>query len=61
MITRIKNYFLGAKKEFKGITWPSWLETRQLTAVVISISLVIAAFLGVFDYAFSYILQSIVL
>ena len=57
MVNKIKNYFLGARKEFKAITWPTKAETRQLTAVVIALSLIFAAYLGVFDYLFSYLLK----
>jgi len=57
MFKKAKNYFVGARKEFKSITWPNWSVTRQLTAVVIGISLGFAFFLGVFDYMFSYLLQ----
>lgn len=57
MFSRLKTYLSGAKKEFKAISWPTSLETRQLTLIVIGLSLVFAAFLGAFDYLFTYILK----
>lgn len=59
MFGRLKAYFVGARGEFKAITWPTFIETRQLTVIVIVISLLLAAFLGVFDYAFTYILGQV--
>lgn len=59
MFERIKVYFAGAKTEFRSITWPSFIETRSLTIVVIGLSLLLAAFLGAFDYLFTYGLGAI--
>ncbi len=56
MFARITGYFVGAKQEFKAIHWPNFAEVRQLTLVVIGLSLLVAAYLGVFDYIFTYIL-----
>lgn len=53
MFDRIKAYFAGTQQEFKLIKWPTWAETRQLTLVVIGMSIFIAIFLGIFDYIFS--------
>lgn len=59
-MNKIKEYFKGAKKEFKAIKWPTIAETRQLTIVVLGLSVFFAIFLGVFDYAFTYILGLII-
>ena len=50
MFSRVKNYFMGAKQEFKTIQWPSFAQTRTLTIVVIVISLSVAIFLGAADF-----------
>ncbi|PIR87424.1 MAG: preprotein translocase subunit SecE [Candidatus Harrisonbacteria bacterium CG10_big_fil_rev_8_21_14_0_10_49_15] len=60
MLENIKNYFIGARKEFKAITWPSTAETRQLTTIVIALAVAFAFFLGVFDYLFTYLLEQLV-
>jgi len=39
--------------ELKKVSWPSWLETRASTIVVIVFSFIMAAILGVFDYVFA--------
>ncbi|MDO8601864.1 MAG: preprotein translocase subunit SecE [bacterium] len=50
MFAKIKNYFVGARQEFKTIQWPSFKQTRTLTIVVIAISLGVAIYLGVADF-----------
>jgi preprotein translocase subunit SecE len=40
-------------QELQKVSWPSWLETRASTIVVIVFSFVLAAILGVFDYVFA--------
>ena len=59
MFGRLRAYFSGARIEFRAIKWPTFIETRQLTVIVIAISLLLAAFLGVFDYIFTYILGQV--
>lgn len=56
MFGKIKAYFAGARQEFKHIQWPTPKVTRQLTVIVIVFSLVVAAYLGLFDYLFTYVL-----
>ena len=60
MINGIKDYFIGARKEFRAITWPTLTETRQLTMIVLGLSIGFAAFLGLADYLFLHILETFV-
>ncbi len=60
MFAKIKAYLAGTQQEFKLIKWPTWLETRQLTLIVIGMSLVVAVFLGIFDYVFTYGLGKVI-
>lgn len=60
MLGKVRNYFAGARQEFKHIQWPTPKVTRQLTIVVIIFSLLVAAYLGVFDYIFTYILGLVI-
>jgi len=53
MFSRIKEYFAGARQEFKTIQWPTFAQTRSLTLVVIAISLGVALFLGAADFGFT--------
>lgn len=45
------NYFLESKEELKKVTWPTRKEAVNYTILVLIISAVVAAFLGVFDFA----------
>ncbi|PIR88648.1 MAG: preprotein translocase subunit SecE [Candidatus Harrisonbacteria bacterium CG10_big_fil_rev_8_21_14_0_10_44_23] len=59
MFSKIRNYFAGARQEFKHIQWPTAKATQRLTLVVIGLSLVVAVYLGAFDFLFTTILQRI--
>jgi len=59
MFARVKNYFAGARQEFKAIHWPTFAETRRLTLVVVGLSLLVAVFLGVFDFVFTFVLSKL--
>ena len=49
---RIKNAWNGFKSEFKKITWPSWLQVRKNTFVVIVVVVICAIVIGALDFAF---------
>ncbi|MBI2033872.1 MAG: preprotein translocase subunit SecE [Candidatus Liptonbacteria bacterium] len=61
VIPRLKKFFEEARQEFRHVNWPTRNEAVKLTALVIGISLGIAAFLGSFDYLFSFLLRLLVL
>jgi preprotein translocase subunit SecE len=48
-IERLRSLIEDVRAEINKITWPSRTETRNLTIVVIGISLFIGGLLGVFD------------
>lgn len=58
MFTKLKLFFAESKLEFKRINWPSFAETRKLTVMVIGFSLGISIFLGVWDFVFTYFLET---
>ncbi len=60
MFASIKAYFAGTQQEFKLIKWPTWAETRELTLVVVGMSIIVALFLGIFDFLFTYGLGKII-
>ncbi len=59
MQQNIRTFIAEARQELKKVEWPNKKETARLTGIVIGLSLLIAIFLGVFDYAFSRILEYI--
>lgn len=44
-------------EEMKQVTWPTRKQTINFTIIVIIVSIIIAAYLGFFDYLFSAILK----
>lgn len=47
------SYFREAREELRKVAWPTWLETRNNTMLVIGISIFVAAFLGLADIGLS--------
>ncbi|HMB17432.1 MAG TPA: preprotein translocase subunit SecE [Candidatus Paceibacterota bacterium] len=60
MFNKIKNFLKEARQEIKKVNWPSRKETMKYTLFVIGISLAVAIYLGLLDYAFTNILKIIV-
>lgn len=50
-------YVSGILDELKKVTWPSRRETIRLTLVVIIISLIIGAYIGIIDILFTKVLE----
>jgi len=46
------NYFKQVKEEAKKVSWPDKKTTYNLTFVVISVSLLVALYIGVLDFIF---------
>ena len=60
IIPRIRAYFGEVVAELRKVVWPTRDETRRLTVMVIIIAGSIGIFLGVMDYAFTKIMESII-
>lgn len=61
MISRIKQFFSEARVELRHVNWPTREEAVRLTLIVIGMSVVLAAFLGAFDYFFTYLIKNFIL
>lgn len=57
---KLFRYLSDSRKELKKVTWPTKKITTKHTLVVIGVSLAVAAFLGLLDLLFSYIIQIVV-
>lgn len=53
MALRLPSYFREAREELRKVAWPSWVETRNNTLLVIGISVFVALFLGAADIGLS--------
>ena len=55
-MSKITEYLKETKTELKHVIWPSRQQTIYYTIIVIVLSVVIAYYLGLFDYIFSQLL-----
>jgi len=46
--------------ELRKVVWPTWLEARNLTAIVLVVIFVMAAVLGSFDWIFAQLIRLLV-
>ena len=53
-------FFIEVKNELAKVVWPTRNETVKYTFTVIIFSIVIAAFLGAFDYLMFILFQAII-
>jgi preprotein translocase subunit SecE len=58
---KVSNFFGGTWSEMKKITWPTRKETIQYTLTVIGICILVAAFLGLCDLLYIYLMEHFVL
>ena len=56
----VTNYFKGAYKELKKVTWPTKKETWRKSWIVIWFSLGFAFFLGAVDYIMNELIDIII-
>lgn len=57
---KIIEYLRETKAELAHVAWPTRKQAVAFTVVVIAFSILTAAFLGVFDFVFSYILGKVI-
>ena len=56
---KITDFLKDVRVELKKVSWPSRDETVKLTGVVILISVIVAAFLGLLDFGFVTLLNKL--
>ena len=59
-MSKLSNYLNETKEEMKHVSWPTRKQTFTFVVLVIFLSIIIAAYLGLFDYIFSIGLKSII-
>lgn len=60
VFNKIVTYIKEAKIELKKVIWPSKKDVTRHTLIVIGVSLAVALFLGIFDYAFFLALEKVI-
>lgn len=59
-MSKITEYFKEIKGELTHVIWPSKNQTLFYTIIVVALSVIIAYFLGVFDFIFSKGLEKLI-
>ena len=59
-MSKITEYFKETKGELKHVNWPTRQQTIYFTIIVIVVSVLIAYFLGIFDFIFSKGLEKLI-
>lgn len=59
-MSKITEYFKEIKAELKHVVWPGKNQTIFYTLIVIVLSILVAYFLGLFDFIFSKGLEKII-
>ena len=60
IMSKITEYFKETKTELKHVIWPTRRQTFYYTLIVVILSVIIAYYLGIFDFIFSQGLQKII-
>ncbi|NQU28167.1 MAG: preprotein translocase subunit SecE [Candidatus Marinimicrobia bacterium] len=56
MLKKIQQFLLDVQFELKKVSWPTWEELRGSTFIVLSLSIILGAFLFVVDIVLSRVL-----
>lgn len=59
-MSRIKNWFIDAKAEFKKVVWPSFAKIRQNTVIVLIFVILIGLLIAALDFVFTWGLDKLV-
>jgi len=59
-MSKITDYFKETRTELKHVVWPSRSQTIYYTLIVIVLSVLVAYYLGIFDFIFSEGLEKII-
>lgn len=56
----IVRYFKETRAELRKVTWPTAEEARNLTVIVLVVTVAMSAFLGLLDFVFTVLFRLIV-
>ena len=56
-MSKLTEYLKETKAELKHVSWPTKNQAILFTIIVVAFSIIVAVFLGAFDYIFTMILK----
>ncbi len=57
----VVKYFHETRAELRKVTWPTREEARNLTMIIVAVTIAMAVFLGLFDYVFQEVASGVIL
>jgi preprotein translocase SecE subunit len=54
-VSRIQRFVQDSWQELKKVNWPTPLQARNLTVVVLVISAAVSVYIGIFDIVFAWV------
>ena len=60
-MSRLTQYFRDTRSELKHVSWPTRQQAIIYTTLVILLSLIVAFMLGLFDFIFTWALQTFII
>lgn len=61
IIKQVKNYVAEVRTEARKVSWPTKKKAIRDSAIVVSISIAMAVFLGGIDYILSYLIDTYII
>jgi preprotein translocase SecE subunit len=58
-VTRIQRFVQDSWQELKKVNWPTPLQARNLTILVLAVSAAISIYISIFDYVFGVIAKTL--
>lgn len=59
IFTRINRYLRESRLELKKVTWPSRQEVIASAVIVLTVTMILAAIIGSFDFVFAKLLKAV--
>lgn len=59
-INPVVKYFNETRAELRKVTWPTRDETKNLTMIIVAVSVTMAIFLGTLDYLFQVVAAGVI-
>ena len=58
-MSRIQRFIQDSLQELRKVNWPTPLQARNLTILVLAVSTAISLYIAVFDYVFGFIAKTL--
>jgi len=56
----VVRYFNETRAELRKVTWPTQEETKNLTLIIVAVTVAMAIFLGTLDYVFQIVVAGVI-